>query len=175
MIRYVMPTWVWAIFVFLVCATVTILLMGVVTCFADETMDISRAEVQELSIGTSISILECGIERIVPVNSAKMYELEPNGLETIHFDTDFNNIMDAVMKIPQGDPNRYPLFYFFSRTHPEHKPDIVYRDTKRDGTCDGIEVHWTSQNQPTKGKDTKSSWTPFSLAWSQLESFSLAH
>jgi hypothetical protein len=86
--------------------------------------------------------LGCGIERIIPINSAKMYELEPNGLETIHFDTDFNNIMDAVVKLPQGDPNRYPLFYYFSRKQPEHRPDIIYRDTKRDGTCAGIKVHW---------------------------------
>ena len=108
--------------------------------------------VHELTIGTTISLLECGIERIVTAKSAKMYELEPNGLETIHFDTDFNNIMDSVVKIPQGDPNRYPLFYFFSRKHPEHKPDIVYRDTKRDGTCDGIEVHWVNKEKPA-GKD----------------------
>lgn len=85
--------------------------------------------------------LECGIEKEVPVETFMVSEYQENGLEVFWFDTDGNGQRDVAMYIPQGDENRYPLYYAFDRTGND-KPDIVYGDTHRDGTCDGIGVVW---------------------------------
>lgn len=116
-----------------------------------EPLDNTKQEVVRLEIGTTVTFLECGIQRETPPAGARLYEMLPNGLEAVHFDTDFNGLADAMLLIPQGDENRYPLLYSFSLKYPEQSVDIVYRDTKRDGSCDGIVQHWIRPSNPKGG------------------------
>ena len=92
--------------------------------------------------------LECGIERVVPVESFRGSFLPGNGLEVYTYDTDGDGQRDVEIAIPEGDENRYPLFYFFDRKPYDDQPDIGYVDKLRDGTCHGIHVYWTPHFDP---------------------------
>lgn len=100
--------------------------------------------------GPNIKPLECGIERVVPPESFMATYQTENGLEIHLFDTSGDGKRDVEIAIPQGDENRYPLFYAFDRApfDPKGPPDIIYQDTLRDGTCDGINVYWTPRFDP---------------------------
>lgn len=115
--------------------------------------DVGPQSEQELIWGT-INPLECGIERETPLDTLLHNYFLPNGLEVFEFDTNQDGEMDAAITLPQGDQNRYPAKYYFDRDY-DGDPDIIYHDTKRDGTCGGIEPEWIGDGvNGEKGKET---------------------
>ena len=96
---------------------------------------------KELIWGT-IQPLECGIERVVPSESLVGNYFMENGLEVFIYDTNGDGRSDVQTMLPQGDTNRYPLAYLFDRDY-DGDPDILWKDTKRDGTCGtNLEAQW---------------------------------
>lgn len=96
---------------------------------------------KELIWGT-IQPLECGIERVVPSESLVGNYFMENGLEVFIYDTNGDGRFDVQIMLPQGDTNRYPLAYLFDRDY-DGDPDILWKDTKRDGTCGtNLEAQW---------------------------------
>lgn len=89
----------------------------------------------------NIKPLECGIERVVPLDSFMRSEFLQNGLEAHLYDTNGDGVFDVQILIPQGDTNRYPVLYMFDRDY-DGDPDIQYVDKNRDGSCEGVEVYW---------------------------------
>ena len=95
----------------------------------------------------NIHLLECSIERVVPIETYIGTHQAANGLDHLSFDTNKDGRADVQVSIPTGDENRYPLFYAFDRDHVVDaqgltSPEIVYADQARDGTCTGIIVYW---------------------------------
>ena len=96
---------------------------------------------KELIWGT-IQPLECGIGRVVPSESLVGNYFMENGLEVFIYDTNGDGRFDVQIMLPQGDTNRYPLAYLFDRDY-DGDPDILWKDTKRDGTCGtNLEAQW---------------------------------
>lgn len=95
----------------------------------------------------NITPLECGIERVVPLETMIANLNLGNGLESFLFSTVGGKKPDFEMLIPEGDENRYPLFYRVDRDF-DGFIDIVYVDDKRDGTCKGVRVYWLPKEQP---------------------------
>ena len=99
----------------------------------------------ELIWGT-LTPLECGIEREVPMSTLKFNFYLPNGIEVFAFDTNGDGQVDAELGLPQGDLNRYPMAYFFDRDY-DGDMDIKWDDAKRDGTCgENITATWIGDN-----------------------------
>ena len=95
----------------------------------------------ELIWGT-LTPLECGIEREVPMDTLVGNYFMGNGLEVFLFDTNHDGVFDAQLMLPQGDINRYPAIYMFDRDY-DGDPDIKWDDAKRDGTCgENITATW---------------------------------
>ena len=108
---------------------------------------------KELVWGT-IKPLECGIERETPADTMVGNYFLENGLEAFHYDTNRDGVFDVQILIPQGDINRYPHIYMFDRDH-DGDPDMLYEDTKRDGTCSGIRAEFIGDGVTgEKGKET---------------------
>lgn len=116
----------WLVFILLIVATLYSVIMTV------------AARAQDTLGG--ILPLECGIERPTPADTYMGGKLMANGLEARMFDTNHDGQFDVQIMIPQGDQNRYPLIYMFDRFPFDGEPNITYKDTLRDGTCNGIEV-----------------------------------
>lgn len=88
----------------------------------------------------NLTPLECGIERVVDPSTYIGAHNLSNGLEAHTYDTSGDGVMDVQIMLPQGDENRHPLFYMFDRPPYDGEPNVVYKDTLRDGSCKGIEV-----------------------------------
>lgn len=114
----------------------------------DEYIDLNR-----ITKLPNIKPFECGIERVVPLESFMRSELLQNGLEAHLYDTNRDGVFDVQILIPQGDTNRYPVLYMFDRDY-DGDPDIQYVDKNRDGSCEGVEVYWYSgmDDPPPKQK-----------------------
>lgn len=90
--------------------------------------------------------LECGIERATPPDSFQKELESPNNLTIYFYDTNHDGKADVQMYVPLDDLiNRYPLFYSIDRDYNGADAEITYIDTKRDGTCEGIQVYWTKE------------------------------
>ena len=95
----------------------------------------------------NLTPLECGMERPTPPEDyLESYYLE-NGLEVFMYDSNHDGKFDAQLSLPQGDQNRYPLFYMFDRTY-NGEPDILYQDHLRDGSCENIEWKYLGEPDP---------------------------
>ena len=88
-----------------------------------------------------ILALECQLQRPTPPETFMGSDTLANGLAGYKFDTNKDGKADVQIFIPQGDENRYPLFYMFDNDY-DTEPDIQWVDQKRDGTCAGVEVYW---------------------------------
>lgn len=129
----------WLVFILLIVAA----LYSVILTVAARAMG-PQAE-NELVWGT-LTPLECGIEREVPMSTLKHNFYLPNGIEVFAFDTNGDGMIDVEVGLPQNDLNRYPLAYFFDRDH-DGDMDIKWDDSKRDGTCgENITATWIGDN-----------------------------
>lgn len=112
------------------------------------TIMLGRSLAQEVP---NIKPLECNLQRPTPVDSYMGSYLTENGLEIFKYDTNKDGQRDVEISIPQGDENRYPLFYLFDNNY-DGKPDIQWVDKLRDGTCNDVQVYWYGKKEESTRK-----------------------
>lgn len=103
--------------------------------------------------------LECGIERVVPLNTYLGSKEKANGTTWYYFDTNLDGIFDVTMSLATGDENRHPVLYYFDRDYVQGEngpsPEIGYVDVLRTGECklgaDGnIRIYWVPEQPKNK-------------------------
>ena len=100
-----------------------------------------------------VTPLEWGIERPTPPEDFLTVMNLENGLEVFLYDGNHDKRPDMELLVPQGDINRYPLFYRIDRDYDGYI-DIAYVDDRRDGSCQGVRVYWVPSKPSNRHQGT---------------------
>ncbi len=98
-----------------------------------------------------VQLLECDIEAPLPKERVSGWSTVPGEPKRwiVGFDRDGDGNADANIELGQGDV--YPRYYAFDRTF-NGEFNIIYEDTRQDGTCGGIFVVASKKDETPKLK-----------------------
>lgn len=86
---------------------------------------------------------DCNVGSALPTEKIAAYGLVESAVYLLFYDLSGDEQIDATVEIYNGE--LYPTFYSFDLTG-NGQPNITYKDTLRDGTCNAVEAFQTAED-----------------------------